>query len=284
VLFCCVCSCCFGRRQQEQAQQNRTRNRKTRTVKEQQSPQILPEAKKTVPDPRMMPSVEQHQDIPTEDVAVMPVGEPRKRRRIHKLAAERRQKIKDKTRGNHEFKRKSPAACRMVSRRAAVARRKGNTFRRLQSRENCGSRRKFASARRGMTQRAEVARRREQGHKTYDQDCVAPGFPEGRTSRIKRWKGPECSKGSRDRGLRQQLRLRKTTTTGNGIRGRSRRQELCPRSQKILYETLGQTFKLEVMKRAVVTSVRRRKTSVRTLWRGRPPPKWKKSCKQNASR
>jgi Skp family chaperone for outer membrane proteins len=28
----------------------------------------LPEGKKTVPDPRMLPSVEEHQDIPTEDV------------------------------------------------------------------------------------------------------------------------------------------------------------------------------------------------------------------------
>jgi hypothetical protein len=41
------------------------------------STQILPEVK-TVPDPRMMPSMEEHQDIPTEDIAVMPVREPRK--------------------------------------------------------------------------------------------------------------------------------------------------------------------------------------------------------------
>jgi hypothetical protein len=47
-------------------------------------------------DPGMIPSVEEHQDIPTEDVAVMPVGEPRKRRRVRKLAAERRQKIQDR--------------------------------------------------------------------------------------------------------------------------------------------------------------------------------------------
>jgi hypothetical protein len=26
----------------------------------------------------------------------------------------------------------------------------------------------------------------------------------------------------------------------------------------------------------VMTSIRRRETSVRTLWRGRPPPKWKR--------
>jgi hypothetical protein len=33
---------------------------------------------KTVPDPEMMQSAEEHQEITTEDEAVMPVGEPRK--------------------------------------------------------------------------------------------------------------------------------------------------------------------------------------------------------------
>jgi hypothetical protein len=53
-----------------------------------ESTQILPDAKKTVPDPRMMPSVEAHQDNPTEDVAVMPVRGLRKRRRVQNLAAD----------------------------------------------------------------------------------------------------------------------------------------------------------------------------------------------------
>jgi hypothetical protein len=149
----------------------------------------------------MMPSVQEHQDIPTEDVAVMPVGEPRKRRRVRKLAAGRQQEIKYGTRRNYESKRKSPTACRMISRRVAVARSNGNNFRKLQTRKNCGSRRKFAAALRGMTHRAKAARLREQAHKRYDQNCVAPESPEGRTSRISRWKGPECSKGSRNRGL-----------------------------------------------------------------------------------
>jgi hypothetical protein len=56
-------------------------------------------------------------------------------------------------------------------------------------------------------------------------------------------------------------------------REQSSRQEIYLRRQKILYKTLGQTFKLEVMKQAVMTSIRRGKTSVRTLWRGRPPSK-----------
>jgi hypothetical protein len=52
------------------------------------------EATETEPDPGMMQSVEEHQDIPKEDAAVMPVGGPRKRRRVWNLTAERRQKRK----------------------------------------------------------------------------------------------------------------------------------------------------------------------------------------------
>jgi hypothetical protein len=40
------------------------------------------EIKKIEQDPEMMQSVEEHQDISTEDVAEMPVGEPNKRRRV----------------------------------------------------------------------------------------------------------------------------------------------------------------------------------------------------------
>jgi hypothetical protein len=36
-------------------------------------------------DPGMMQSVEEHQEIPTEDAAIMPVREPRKQRRIQKI-------------------------------------------------------------------------------------------------------------------------------------------------------------------------------------------------------
>jgi hypothetical protein len=53
------------------------------------SRQILSEAKKTLPEPRMMPPVEGNQDIPTKDAAVMPVGKPRTRRTVWNLAAER---------------------------------------------------------------------------------------------------------------------------------------------------------------------------------------------------
>jgi hypothetical protein len=47
----------------------------------------------------MMQSVEEHQEIPKGEAAVMPVGGLRKRRRVRKLASERRQKPKERTQG-----------------------------------------------------------------------------------------------------------------------------------------------------------------------------------------
>jgi hypothetical protein len=57
------------------------------------------EATETEPDPRMMQSIEELQEIPKKYAAVMPVGGQRKRRRVCSLAAERRQKSKERTRG-----------------------------------------------------------------------------------------------------------------------------------------------------------------------------------------
>jgi hypothetical protein len=88
------------------------------------------EATKTEPDPGMMQSTEEHQEIPKGKAAVMPVREPRKRRRVRNLAAERRQKRKERTRGNRGSRRKSAVACSEVSRRATVAWRKRNLIRR----------------------------------------------------------------------------------------------------------------------------------------------------------
>jgi hypothetical protein len=52
----------------------------------------------TEPDPRMMPSAEEHQDIPNREATVMPIRELRKRQRVHNLAMKCRQKKQDKTR------------------------------------------------------------------------------------------------------------------------------------------------------------------------------------------
>jgi hypothetical protein len=65
---------------------------------------------KTGQDPEMMQSAEEHQEIPTADVAIMPVEEPRQRRRVRKLAAKRRQKPKERTRRNCGSRQKKLAA------------------------------------------------------------------------------------------------------------------------------------------------------------------------------
>jgi hypothetical protein len=70
------------------------------------------DTEKSEPDPGMMQSTEEHQEIPKGEAAVMPVGEPRKRRRVQSLATERRQKRKERTRGNRGSRRKLAAACR----------------------------------------------------------------------------------------------------------------------------------------------------------------------------
>jgi hypothetical protein len=44
------------------------------------------ETTETEPNPGMMQSIEEHQEIPKREAAVMPVGEPRKRCRVQNLA------------------------------------------------------------------------------------------------------------------------------------------------------------------------------------------------------
>jgi hypothetical protein len=66
-------------------------------------------------------------------------------------------------------------------------------------------------------------------------------------------------------------------TTGNGIRGRSSRQELLVGSGTTLNKTFRKTVDLEIVNRTVGSSVRIGKMSNRVLWRSGPPQKRKKS-------
>jgi hypothetical protein len=56
------------------------------------------DATETEAIPGMMHCIEEHQEFPKKDVSVMPVEGPRKRRRVQNLAAERRQKMKERPR------------------------------------------------------------------------------------------------------------------------------------------------------------------------------------------
>jgi hypothetical protein len=73
------------------------------------------EATETEHDPGMMQSIEEHQENPKGEATVMPVGVPRKWRRVCNLAAECCQKRKERARGKSGSWRKSAAACRKVS-------------------------------------------------------------------------------------------------------------------------------------------------------------------------
>jgi hypothetical protein len=116
------------------------------------------EATETKLDPRMMRSIEELQNILKGEAAVMSVGEPRKRRRVCYLAAQRRQKRKERTRGNRGSRRKLAATCRKVSRLAKVAWRKRNLFRNVQTqKKNCRPRRRLAITGRKPTSRATAA-------------------------------------------------------------------------------------------------------------------------------
>jgi hypothetical protein len=115
------------------------------------------EATKTEPDPGKMQSVEEHLEIPKEDAVVMPVGEPRKRRRDRNLAAGRRQKPKRRIQASCKSRRKLTVAGKKITRRATVAWRKRNIFRTIVTQGNCGLRKRLVVTGKRTTRCAKMA-------------------------------------------------------------------------------------------------------------------------------
>jgi hypothetical protein len=118
-----------------------------------------------------------------------------------------------------------------------------------------GSWKKLAAAHWRMTPRAVPAPRKGHGGHRPGKDIVVQETPKGRTFRKRRRAQQKCTNGTRDRGLRGQLRLG---------------------SKRALNKTVRQTLGLEVVKRIVGISIGLREVSDWTLWRGRPPPKRRK--------
>jgi hypothetical protein len=128
----------------------------------------------------------------------------KKRLRDRLLAAGRRGEPKELTRGDCGSRRKLAAACRNVSRRAVVARRKRNFFMKNRTQGNCGPRKKLVAARRRMTHSTEVPRGKgDFVTKHSTRDNVEQETRKGQTSGKRRWKAPECKNGTRGRGLRE---------------------------------------------------------------------------------
>jgi hypothetical protein len=146
----------------------------------------------------MMQSIEEHQEIPKEDAAVMPVGGPRKRRRVCNMAAEHRQKRKERTRGNRGYRRKSAVAWRNMSCHIKMAWRKRKLIRIIQTQINCGPRKRLTVTGRKMTSRATVAWRSENVRKDCTRDQGKRGTPKRRKYSRRLWKFLECNIGIRD--------------------------------------------------------------------------------------
>jgi hypothetical protein len=83
----------------------------------------------------MMQSIGEHQEVPKEEAAVMPVGGLRKRRRNRNLAAEHHQKPKGRIQASCESQKRLTVASRKMTRHARVAWRRKNVVRKDQTRK-----------------------------------------------------------------------------------------------------------------------------------------------------
>jgi hypothetical protein len=133
----------------------------------QDAMEVNPERKEPNSDEKE--AVVERQEVPKEDAPVAKtVNERRKWHRGRKLTAGRRGEPKELIREDCGSRRKLAAACRKVSRRAKVARRKRNVCRKIWTEVNCGSRSTLTAAGRRMTRSAKVAWRRGHKHKRYN--------------------------------------------------------------------------------------------------------------------
>jgi hypothetical protein len=150
---------------------------------------------KIEPDPEMMQSAEEHQEIPIEDAAIMPVGEPRKRRRVQYLATQSHWLRKDRTRGNHGSRRTSPAACRKVYRRAKVAWRNRNIVRNNWTQKHCGALNELNAARMRTSRCADVPRGKGNVGKTRTRNNAVRGTSKQWTYRRRQRASQPCNSG-----------------------------------------------------------------------------------------
>jgi hypothetical protein len=159
-----------------------------RTVTQAKTDKKLKEL--TEPSQEMMQSAEEHQEVPREEAAVIPVRGRKRRHRGQKEAAGRHGEPKELTRGDCGSQKKLAAACRKASRRATVAWCKRNVFRKSWTHGNCGPR-KVAAARKKVTHCA--------GHRCKGNiPLYTWRIPKGGTFEKRCRKGPQCNTGIKD--------------------------------------------------------------------------------------
>jgi hypothetical protein len=144
-------------------------------------------------------------------------------------------------------------ADRNMSRRAAVARRRRDLFRKELT-QGTSRRMKLITARRETTLRAKVTRRKRNFDTNQTRDEAGRGTSKRRTFGRRHQPKEEHKNGIRSRDLRQQLR-----------------------SKSEVNKTLRKVLGLVIGKRAVGISNRVQAIKKRSLWKCRPPPKRLKS-------
>jgi hypothetical protein len=172
----------------------------------------------TEPDPGKMQSMEEHQEIPKEEAAVMPVRGLRKRCRDQNLATERRQKSKKRIQANCESTRRLTVAGKKMTRRVTVAWRKRNVLRKIVTQRNCGSRSTLTATGIMITRHARVEWRRENFvRKDCTTDKVEREAWRAWMLRRRLWSRQENGTRIRDLGGRRPLYRRKRRPTKNSI-------------------------------------------------------------------
>jgi hypothetical protein len=225
------------------------------------------EATENEHDPGKRQSMEEHQEIPKGEASVMPVRELRKWHRVRSLAAERRQKRKERTQENRGSRRKSAASCRKVTRHAKVAWYKRNLVRKIQIQENYEPWKRWIVTGRKTTSRATVAWRSENVvRKNGTRGQAKRGTPKRRKEGGRPWKCLEYSNGIRSH-VEEQIHLRKGRKTAKSIGGRRRHQQRLE-SMGNGNKVISKTTRLEIAKRIARSTVGMWKIRNWSLWKG----------------
>jgi hypothetical protein len=198
---------------------------------------------KIEPDSGMMQSVAVHQGVPREDATVMPVGEPRKRRRDRKLDARRRRKQQERTQKKDGCRKDLVAAHRGTTHRAQVER--GRTLLTKETRGYCGSQKRVVVDYRKIPRHATVAWRKGHIRSTVERATQRVGrLRKNLQSR------QEGSKATKDLGGKRPLYPEKRKTTGTDIGGWSLGQLLPLGRKGPTYKILKKTLELESVKQS----------------------------------
>jgi hypothetical protein len=206
----------------------------------------------------------EHREVPMEETAVKSSRTMKKRHKGRHLVAGRRGEPNELPRGDCGSQRKLASACKKMSRRAEVARRKRKFFRKIRTQGNCGPQKKLAAASRKMPHCAKVAQ------------CKGYGL-QGRSH-----EGPSVEQGRRkirpginlqeEQGLTLGRRQLMPQEGNNGTRNRDFEEQLRLGSER----TTSEAFGLEFVKQATRMSSGLRKMRNWILWRGRLSLKRKK--------